>query len=165
MYKYILVFILILIIFSFDFIRDYIFQNMNLQIHYLNHINNDGPTIFNYTDSLMEKILSGISISGLIRIKWLLSFSFVFIYLILSCFLGSTIYNKTRKRFIIFSIALFVFVFIFSSLAYFISYYYSNEMQNTFYYISMELSHYLQSSLAPITLIVAFQAYDIISDS
>ena len=71
MKKYAPFIILLLITFTTDFFRDYIFVNLNYQIHYLTYLD------FNYTDSFIEKHVSGYSINELLKIKWIMSFFFI----------------------------------------------------------------------------------------
>ena len=147
MIKRIIIFTLIVIIFSFDFLRDYIFQNINFQIHFLDHTIKNSSSILNYTDTFMENRLFGISSSNLIQIKWLFSFLFFFIYCMLSIIILRVIYPLQKKETLFFTLILFSSILVFSSLSYIFYIYSSNQAQLSFYSLSLELSHYLHVSL------------------
>jgi len=64
-------------LFYSDFIRDYVFKNLEYQIYYLNHISPEGvPTVLNYTDSWMETFLEGKSIENIVNLKWIFTLLF-----------------------------------------------------------------------------------------
>ena len=91
--KKIILLALLLIAFSLDFIRDYIFVNINYQIHYLNYLD------FNYTDSFIEKFISNYSINELSNIKWMLSFFFILMFAAISFLLIHYKYKKQQRNF------------------------------------------------------------------
>jgi len=146
--------ILLLIAFTADFFRDYIFVNLNYQIHYLTYSD------FNYTDSFIEKYVSGYSINELKRIKWIMSFFFIGLFALISYLLIHFQHKSFKKKFQFLMLLFFFIILLFSSVSYLI-YSQINDIstQNSFYYISMELSHYLQSSLSFITLFMIFELY------
>jgi len=74
-----------LALFYSDFIRDYIFKNLEYQIHYLSHFSADGfPTVENFTDSSMREFLDGKSINSISNLKWIFTFVFTVYFLIFS---------------------------------------------------------------------------------
>ena len=156
MKKYAPFVILLLITFTTDFFRDYIFVNLNYQIHYLTYLD------FNYTDSFIEKYVSGYSFSELTRIKWMMSFFFIGLFALFSYLLIHFQYKSFKKKFQFLMLLFFFIILLFSSVSYLI-YSQINDIstQNSFYYISMELSHYLQSSLSFITLFMIFELYQL----
>jgi len=154
MKKYSPFIILLLIAFSFDFIRDYLFVNINFQIHYLNYLD------FNYTDSFVEKYVSEYSINELLNIKWMMSFFFILLFASLSYLLIHFQYEIFKKKFQILILYFFLTILLFGGISFFISHLINDiSAQNSFYYISIELSHYLQSSLSFISLFMIFELY------
>ncbi len=174
-----------LFLFYSDFIRDYVFKNIDIQMNYLYHfepptglklndselydtrvqytleeLENAGwqPAVDNYTDSWMEDKLMNFNVNGLIRLKWICTFGFILFFLIQSILLGLVIYRK--KIFIKFSAILYFGVLGLAGLVY--SLYYipiSYNWQSNCYLIAMELVHFLQSSLPTLLLIVSFKIY------
>ena len=160
MKKYAPFVILLLITFTTDFFRDYIFVNLNYQIHYLTYLD------FNYTDSFIEKYVSGYSINELLKIKWIMSFFFIGLLALYSYLLIHFQYKSFKKKFQFLMLLFFFITLIFSSISYFICSQVNDiSTQNSFYYISMELSHYLQSSLSFITLFMIFELYHLFNTS
>lgn len=162
MNKTLKIFVLIVLgvgLFYSDFIRDYIFKNIEYQIHYLSHFSADGfPTVENFTDSRMEKLLEGKPIESLSNLKWLFTFIFTIYFLIFSIVIPYIIYQKkiiikyaTILYGIIFSSALIIYGLRFLSSDY-------NWMENT-YLISLGLMHFLQSSLPTLLLVLAFKLH------
>ena len=146
-------------LFYSDFIRDYVFKNLEYQIHYLSFFSSEGiPAAENYTDSWMEKSLEGKSISSLSNLKWVFTFIFTLYFLIYSVVISFIIYQKkiiikyaTILYGIIFSSALIIYGLRFISSDY-------NWQENT-YLISLGLMHFLQSSLPTLLLVLAFKLH------
>jgi hypothetical protein len=162
MNKTLKIFTLILLgafLFYSDFIRDYVFKNLEYQIHYLSFFSTDGlPMVENYADSWMEKSLEGKSIATIIILKWIFTLVFMVYFLIFSILIPYIIYKKK----IIIKYATFLYGIIFSSalIIYglrFISSDY-NWQENT-YLISLGLMHFLQSSLPTLLLVLAFKLH------
>ena len=154
-----LLFILGFILFYSDFMRDYVFKNLDYQIHYLSNFSADGfPMVNNYTDSLMEKLLEGKSIKTLSNLKWLFTMLFSFYFLIFSIVISYTIYKK--KVIIKYAVTLYGIIFASALLIYGLRFLYSgyNWQENT-YLISLGLMHFLQSSLPTLILILAFKLH------
>lgn len=139
-----------------DFIRDYIFQNLNLQIHYLSHHIDGVPNIDNYTDSFMEDLLDGINIFDVVELKYISLLVFVIFYYLISVIYGLILFRDNIKRFSIFTFLLFVLVISLSALMYFLSMCFPGDIAFAFYNISMELSHFVQSSLIVITMLISY---------
>ena len=154
-FKYILI---ILTVIFLEFFRDYCFININLQIEYLENIANN-LAVFNYTDSYVFIILKSMSIKSINNLKWILSLLFITCYFLIGLVFSSLFFNsKTHKKFLkIFScggilmIFFSLFIFAFGKL-------FSFENQMNFYYVSLELSHFVQSSLYPISFLLIFYA-------
>ena len=162
MNKTLKIFILILLgafLFYSDFIRDYVFKNLEYQIHYLSFFGSDGlPMVENYTDSWMQKSLEGKSIATINNLKWVFTLVFMIYFLIFSILIPYILYkNKTTIKYatflygIIFSSALIIYGLRFISSDY-------NWQENT-YLISLGLMHFLQSSLPTLLLVLAFKLH------
>jgi len=154
-----LLFILGFTLFYSDFIRDYVFKNLDYQIHYLSHYSADGfPMVNNYTDSLMEKLLEGKSIKTLRNLKWLFTILFSFYFLIFSIVISYIIYKK--KVMMKYAAIFYGIIFASALLIYGLRFLYSdyNWQENT-YLISLGLMHFLQSSLPTLILVLAFKLH------
>ena len=151
------IFFLVPCVIFFDFFRDYIFQNINFQLHYLAHFEQGNATTINMTDSTIELLLKDLSITTLIYLKWIFSALFILIYLILTILLSKLIYKNQPSRllistaFFLSTISILFYIFCVKSK--------SIVMSNSFYGISIEISHFLQSSLFVISMLMIFKVY------
>ena len=111
----------------------------------------------NITDSKIESIIKDLSVYNLNLLKWFFSMVFIFIYLVITILLSKIIFNKNGYRLFISttlflsSIALLFYILCLNSESLSLSY--------TYYYISIELSHFIQSSLIVISLLMIFKVY------
>ena len=150
---------LVSFLFYSDFIRDYVFKNIQYKIHYLSLFNIEGtPMADNYTDSWMEKLLEGKSITELINLKWLFTLAFTFYFLLFSILIPIIVYNK--KRIVKYATVLYVTIFFSALIIYGLRFIYSdyNWQENT-YLISLGLMHFLQSSLPALLLVLGFKLH------
>ncbi len=146
-------------LFYLDFVRDYFFKNVGFQIYYLVHLTDEGTaTIANYTDSTLEYFIGNYNIQELINLKWCGAFFFIVVF---GSF-GSLInyyFHQTKKIFYYFigtyTLLLFSSLF-FYGLTY-LNFGYSFQQKN--YLISMEIAHFLQSSLPTLLFLVSFKLY------
>lgn len=157
--KYSILLIGLISLFYLDFIRDYVFKNIGFQVYYLNHITADGTSsIENYTDSFIENFIKDYSIQQLNRLKWIFTAIFISLFGVLGAFIN-TIFYHTKKVAIYFMI-LYGILFICSLIIYIIM-----ESSNSFsfqmklYLISMEIAHFLQSSLPTLFFLVSYKFY------
>ena len=152
------IFYLINIAIFMEYLRNYLFVNINLQIEYLEYLSND-LNVYNYTDSILLNFLKNFEVNSLIVLKWLLSFLFSFIFFSLGFFFSKCRFELSEhKKFLKFfilggSIILFSSLIIFS-----IGKLLRLEDQINFYYVSIGLSHFVQSSLYPISFLLIFYA-------
>ena len=65
-----------------EFLRDYCFININLQIEYLENLESN-LNVFNYTDSKILYFLKSMSIKSIINLKWILSLLFILFYFLI----------------------------------------------------------------------------------
>tara|TARA_X000000950_G_C13702212_1_gene572621 strand:- start:45 stop:545 length:501 start_codon:yes stop_codon:yes gene_type:complete len=151
-------FLIILTGIFLEFFRDYCFININLQIEYLENTANN-LAVFNYTDSYVFIILKSMSIKSINNLKWILSLLFITCYFLIGLVFSSLFFNsKTHKKFLkIFSCGGILMIF-FSLLIFAFGKLFSLENQMNFYYVSLELSHFVQSSLYPISFLLIFYA-------
>ena len=150
---------LVSFLFYSDFIRDYVFKNLQYQIHYLSLFNAEGNAMAeNYTDSWMEKLLEGKSITELINLKWLFTLAFTFYFLLFSILIPIIVYNK--KRIVKYAAVLYGTIFFSALIIYGLRFIYSdyNWQENT-YLISLGLMHFLQSSLPALLLVLGFKLH------
>ena len=151
-------FLIILTVIFLEFFRDYCFININLQIEYLENIANN-LAVFNYTDSNVFIILKSMSIKSINNLKWILSLLFITCYFLIGLVFSSLFFDlKTHKKFLIlFSFGGLLIIF-FSLFIFTFGKLFSLENQMNFYYVSLELSHFVQSSLYPISFLLIFYA-------
>jgi len=159
MNKKITLLLIIVTVIFFEFLRDYIFINTNLQIKYISDLQ-DGFLTYNYTDSKISLIIHNLSLQQLKIAKWLMTLFFFIIYIILGILTALNIWGRKKTNSFI-KIYLFggLLIFFLSLLFYFVSISLKNGNQYDFYLISVELSHFIQSSLYPISFLLMFYYY------
>ena len=132
--------------------------NKTKKLGFLENLIN-GLSTFNYTDSNLLYLIKNLDLRSLNICKWGLSFSFVFLYFGVG-FLFSKWFFSLKKH--LFFIKLFflggLFILFSSFLIYEIGKSLSLENQMNFYNVSIELSHFVQSSLYPISFLLVFSA-------
>ena len=148
--------VLIFVAIFFEYLRDYLFININFYIEFLEKSNN-GLEVFNYTDSIIFNIVENLKINSLMKIKWGMSFIFVLIFTGLGVLFSKWNFTNTNnKRFLklyLFSgMGILILSFIIFSLGKLLN----TENEYNFYFVSLELSHFIQSSLYPISFILIF---------
>ena len=148
--------VLILIAFFFEYLRDYCFVNINFYIEFLEKSNN-GLNVFNYTDSLVLNFTKNLKISSLIKLKWIMSLVFILMYSGLGILFSKWNFSDTdHKRFL----KLYLFggmgILMLSFVIFSSGKLLNIENQYNFYFVSLELSHFVQSSLYPISFILIF---------
>lgn len=146
-------------LFYSDFIRDYIFKNIEYQIHYLSHFSSEGiPMVENYTDSWMEKTLAGIPINIIGNLKWWFTFVFTIYFYGFSILIPYIIYGKK----VIIKYASFLYGIVFTSAIIIYSLRFIStdyDWQKNTYLISLGLAHFLQSSLPTLLLVLSFKLH------
>ena len=147
---------LIIIALFFEFFRDYFFINTNLYIEYLENIES-GLNVFNYTDSSIFKIIKNLQLSSLIQLKWIMSLFFASIFFGLGILFSKLNFEEySKKKFLRFYSFGGLIILISSLIIYLTGNLLSVENKFNFYYVSLELSHFIQSSLYPISFILIF---------
>ena len=135
----------------FEYLRDYIFINLNIYIEFLQNINN-GLNVINYTDTRLHDLIQSFSLESLVNIKWTLSIGFAFVFFLIGVFFSKI--NLNTKDHVKFTYLLSIgglLILIISFLIFWIGQQLNVENENNFYSISLELSHFVQSSLFPIS--------------
>jgi len=158
MKKIIKYFIIILFGIYLEFLRDYYFININLQIEYLENLQRN-LDVFNYTDSKILYFLKSMPIKSVINLKWILSSLFILFYFLIGMAFSYLAFgSKKYKQFLkFFSFGGLMIIFI-SLVIFAFGKLFSLENQMNFYYVSLELSHFVQSSLYPISFLLIFYA-------
>ena len=158
MKKKIKYFLIILFGICMEFLRDYCFININLQIEYLENLESN-LNVFNYTDSKILYFLKSMSTKSIINLKWILSLLFILFYFLIGLAFSYLYFNsKKYKQFLkLFSYGGLIIIFL-SLVIFAFGKLYSLENQMNFYYVSLELSHFVQSSLYPISFLLIFYA-------
>ena len=162
MNKTLKIFILIALVaflFYSEFIRDYVFKNLEYQTHYLNHFSSVGfPMVENYTDSWMEKTLAGLPINIIGNLKWLFTFVFTIYFYGFSILIPYMIHGK--KAIIKYATFLYGIVFTSAIILYSLRFMSTDyDWQENTYLISLGLMHFLQSSLPTLLLVLAFKLH------
>ena len=153
--KTILFLLIILGIFS-EFIRDYIFVNFNLQMQFLHYKSLDLDAT-NYTDSIVLLFINSLSYSTIANLKWILALLFSFIFLTIGLFFTKILwqkvmYNEFKKILIVGGLIIMI-----TSILFYILHV-SLDKDLNIYAVAIELGHFVQSILYPITFILAFYA-------
>ena len=153
--------VLILLAFFFEYLRDYCFININLYIKFLEK-SDDGLEVLNYADSLIFKLIENLKINSLFQIKWGMSFIFVLIFVALGILFSKWNFsNINHRKFLKLYLFCGLVILILSFVIYSLGNMLDIENEYNFYYISLELSHYVQSSLYPMTFILIFWSYNL----
>ena len=151
--------ILFLLIISgvfFEFTRDYIFVNFNLQMQFLHYKSLDLDAT-NYTDSFVLQFINSLDSFTITNLKWVLALLFSFIFFAIGLFFTKMLwqkemYNEFKKTFILGGLIIMI-----ASILFYIYHVSLNNDQNI-YAVAIELGHFVQSILYPITFILAFYA-------
>ena len=155
------IFFLIFFAVFFEYLRDYLFVNTNLQIEYLEYTDND-LNVSNYTDSLLLKFFKNFEISSLTQLKWIMSLLFSLFFFGLGFFFSKWNFELSKHKKFLSSFIIGGCLILFSSLIiYYIGNLLSVENKFNFYYVSLELSHFVQSSLYPISFVLIFWSYNL----
>lgn len=153
--------VLILLAFFFEYLRDYCFININLYIKFLEK-SNEGLEVLNYADSLIFKLIENLKINSLVQIKWGMSFIFVLIFVALGILFSKWNFsNINHRKFLKLYLFCGLVILILSFVIYSLGNMLNRENEFNFYYISLELSHFVQSSLYPMTFILIFWSYNL----
>lgn len=140
----------------FEFFRDYIFINLNLQLNFL-HYESLGFNTTNYTDTNVLILVGYLTSSSILFLKWGLTLLFAIIFFFHGLFFirilwPNDMYFEFKKAYIFGGI-----VIVFLSGIFYLLYFFMNKNSNI-YAVAIELSHFVQSILYPITFILAFYA-------
>lgn len=144
-----------------EFLRDYCFINLNLYIEYLENLGN-GYEVYNHTDSLIILILGNFKLKTLVIIKWILSLVFCLAFFELGILFSKFNFDLENHKKFLKSYTLSGLILLLTSLIiYLIGRFLTIENEFNFYFVSMEISHFIQSSLYPISFILIFWAYNL----
>lgn len=151
--------VLILVAIFFEYLRDYCFININFSIEFLEKSNN-GFEVINYTDTIIFNIVENLKINSLMKIKWGMSFIFVLIFTALGILFSKWNFNNINykrflKLYLFGGMAILILSFVIFSLGKLLN----TENEYNFYFVSLELSHFIQSALYPISFILIFRSY------
>jgi hypothetical protein len=147
---------LLLLLFFMDFVRDYLFKNVNMQINYMYYIEQGQVDRFNYTDSVMERLLEGWSAQALYYLKYALTILLTIVYAVMCwLFLRFTYPHVNTVPYVrlFYGTTFWLLCFAFILAMYPFGY----EIKHNLYLISMEIGHFLQSSLPPLLLVLVIK--------
>ena len=151
-------FILISFAVFLAYFRDYLFININLQINFLENLSNELSAL-NYTDSNLLYLIKSLDIGTLNILKWGLSFLFAFLHFGSGFLFSKWFFSHKNHLFFIKLFSLGGLIVMFSSfLIYVVGKSLTLENQMNFYNVSIELSHFVQSSLYPFSFLLVFFA-------
>ena len=153
--------VLIICAIFFEYLRDYCFININLYIDYLENLTS-GFEVFNYTDSLILSILGDFKLKTLIIIKWILSLVFAIAFFGLGMFFSKFNFDlENHKKFLKhYTVSGLTLLFL-SLIIYWTGKFLTISNEFNFYFVSLEISHLVQSSLYPISFILIFWSYNL----
>ena len=140
----------------FEFIRDYIFVNFNLQMQFLHYQSLDLDST-NYTDSFVLLFINSLRYSTISNLKWGFVLLFSIIFFVIGLLFTKTLWHEEmfyefKKTFITGGL-----IIMLSSVLFYVLYILLNKDRHI-YAVAIELSHFVQSILYPITFILAFYA-------
>lgn len=152
--RIIIIILFLFILFGLDFLRDFVFKNLDLQMFYVNHLDENGnSSVINYTHSFMEKLLNGYSDYQIYYLKWGFTILFTAVFFSVGSIFLKFLYPKKA---VLFFLYLYLTLFVLASIIYSINFITYNM---TSYLISLEIMHFLQSSIATLFMILAFKIY------
>ena len=156
MKKKIKYFLIILFGIYLEFLRDFCFVNLNLQIEYLENVERNLDVI-NYTDSRILYYLKSMSIKSLIYLKWILSFLYILLYFFIGlAFSYISFDSKKHTQFLKIFFNGGIIMLTLSFLIYNVGRLFNLENEQNFYFISLEISHFIQSLLYPTSFLLVF---------
>lgn len=158
--RYILIAISLSFLFYLDFIRDYIFKNLTFRMQFIEQIEKGGSPdkYFDPTDSLMASILEGLSSYQIYYLKFLATIVMLVVYLLICQLILRITY--IRHRTLKFSSLLYGAGYLSMMLVFsFYFFTFPQEIKTNFYLISMEIGHFLESSLPTLLLLLSFKIY------
>ena len=121
---------------------------------------NNGFEVFNYTDTIIFNIVENLKINSLMKIKWGMSFVFVIIFIVIGILFSKWNFNNINyKRFLKLYLFGGMVILILSFVIFSLGKLLNTENEYNFYFISLELSHFIQSALYPIVFILIFRYY------
>lgn len=139
-----------------EFSRDYCFININLQIEYLENLTNN-LEVLNYTDSRIYIFLKGLKITPLKNLKWILSLIYFSLNFLIGLLFSKLIFSPSNYRQFL---KMFLngggIILIISITIYILGKLFDLETEINFYFIALELSHFVQSLLYPISFLLVF---------
>lgn len=158
--QYLIITVSLLFLFYLDFIRDYIFKNLTFRMQFIEQIEKGGSPdrYLDPTDSLMVSLLDGLSSYQIYYFKFIATVSMLLIYFITCQFILKVTYFKHRTlKFtsLLYGIGYLLMMFVFS----FYFFTFPQEIKTNFYLISMEIGHFLESSLPTLLLLLSFKIY------
>ena len=121
---------------------------------------NNGFEVFNYTDTIIFNIVENLKINSLMKIKWGMSFVFILIFIVIGILFSKWNFNNINyKRFLKLYLFGGMVILILSFVIFTLGKLLNTENEYNFYFISLELSHFIQSALYPIVFILIFRNY------
>ena len=140
----------------FEYLRDYIFINLNIFIDFKQNLNN-GLNVINYTDTAINDLIQNFSLNSLNKIKWVLSIGFAAIFFLIGVLFSKINLNQKHNFKFIYLLSIGgLSVLITSFIIFFIGQHLNIENENNFYSVSIELSHFVQSALFPISFFLVY---------
>lgn len=159
-FYYSLITISLSFLFYLDFIRDYIFKNLTYRMQYIEQMEKGGSPdkYLDPTDSMMASLLEGLSSYQIYYLKFAATIAMLLVYFIVCQFILKIVYLKHRTlKFtaLLYGTGYFFMMLIFS----FYFFTFPQEIKSNFYLISMEIGHFLESSLPTLLLLLSFKIY------
>ena len=131
----------------------------NLKFHKENFI--DKMQLVSREDFEVLKIIKNLQINSLIQLKWTMSVFFASIFFGLGILFSKLNFEEyIKKKFLRFYSFGGLIILISSLIIYLTGNLLSVENKFNFYYVSLELSHFVQSSLYPIVFLLIFLAFN-----
>lgn len=150
----------LLLLFYLDFIRDYAFKNLNWRMDFMYHMEQGGSPekYVDGTDSWAKAILGDTSSQTLYKLKYIISGIFILIYAFIAHLTMRWVYPKFNTlpyTLLLYGLGVLMMGLVFS----FYFFTWSHDTKLNFYLISMEIGHFLESSLPTLLSILGFKIY------
>lgn len=158
--RFVLIITLVILLFYLDFVRDYVFKNLDWRMGFQYQMENGGSPdkYVDATDSWMKALLGDTSSNTIYKLKYLASAIFILIYAFVSHVILRLVYpanNALPYILLIYGLGTLTMGLVFSF--YFFTWPHDTKLK--FYLTAMEIGHFLESSLPTLLSILGFKIY------
>ncbi|MCB9188204.1 MAG: hypothetical protein H6599_02870 [Flavobacteriales bacterium] len=159
-FQIVLIIAIIGFLFYLDFLRDYVFKNLDWRMDFQYHMEQGGSPdkYVDGTDSWMKSVLGEASSNTIYLLKYMASGIFIVIYTFISHLIMRLAYpdqNTFPFTFLLYGLGTLSMLLVFG----FYFFEWSIQTKAKFYLTSMEIGHFLESSLPTLLMLLGFKIY------